>query len=107
MSGSFDVDAQRDALEARVSARREQVLGFVQELDRAGVVPGAMPEGILETLAEADVALQAVEERLHREEVPVSEMEALAGRLDEVESHIREVQQELWRAAVARRATRT
>lgn len=99
----FDYDSAAEALLERVGDVRTQVIGFVRELDGVGVVPGFLPEGAMEALAEADAALAALELRLDAGEAGVAEIADAERRIGDVEAHIREVQQDLWRAAVKMR----
>ena len=84
----------------RVRRRRAQVIAFVRELDGVGVRPAGLPAGIVESLAEVDAALARLEARLAAGAVAPAEERALSERFEAVDGHVRELQQELWKAAV-------
>ncbi len=88
---------------ARIRRRRAQLIAFLRELDGAGVLPGQLPEGAVESLAEADAALARTESALARNEATAAEAARWSEQLESVEAHIRELQQEIWKAAVAGR----
>ena len=101
MSDSPGTSEGDDAgLLVRVRRRRAQVIAFVRELDGAGVRPAGLPEGLVESLAEADAALARLEARLERGGLEPEEANLLSERFEAVDGHVRELQQELWKAAV-------
>jgi hypothetical protein len=99
----YDPQADAERLLARVNELRSQVLEFIRELDRIGVLPGFLPAGAVEALADADAALGLLAGDVAAGEATVAEIDRADVRLDDVEGHIREIQQELWKAAVKQR----
>lgn len=99
----YDPQSDAERLLKRVTELRAQVLEFVRELDGVGVVPGFLPQGAVEALADADAALARLEADLAAGEATVAQVDRADARLDDVEGHIREIQQEIWKAAVKQR----